>query len=186
LLSASICWYLSDSDRWNATFSATATNNIYVGETQGDLNIRNIIAGGAVGLSAQASIIDAVDLVESNQRAIRRCCQPRRSSSAGWPGVDITANSITLWAGAAIGSAGNDIDINTTGGTLTAFADGGVDFNLNVPRSLAIFCSRRLAPPAPPPLSQSPRARSTGRTDGGTNIVGSGDPDDVSMVKPTS
>ena len=50
----------------NGTLTATAVNNIFLSETEGDFRVRNVLSTmGDVDLDAAVSIVDAVDLVGS-------------------------------------------------------------------------------------------------------------------------
>ncbi|NEU80298.1 DUF4347 domain-containing protein [Nostoc sp. UIC 10630] len=103
------------------TLTATAQNNIWIAETFGDLNIRNVLSrAGDVNLQAQLSILDAVDL----NNPLDPNLGDDTTVPASKPKADIIANNISLTAVfGGIGLSGNDLDINSAfsaAGTLTA------------------------------------------------------------------
>ena len=82
-----------DSQPGDGLITITAQNDVYLKEVSGDMNVRQITAGGDVTLTAAVSILDA-----NNN-----------------PDPDVIANNITLNATlGGIGAAGNDLDINTS------------------------------------------------------------------------
>jgi len=103
------------------TLTATAQNSIWIAETFGDLNIRNVLSRtGDVNLRAQLSILDAVDL----NNPLDPNSGDDTTVPASKPKADIIGNNISLTAVlGGIGVSGNDLDINSAysgAGTLTA------------------------------------------------------------------
>ncbi|MBD2449019.1 DUF4347 domain-containing protein [Nostoc sp. FACHB-152] len=103
------------------TLTATAQNTIWIAETFGDLNIRNVLSRtGDVNLRAQLSILDAVDL----NNPLDPNSGDDTTGPASKPKADIIGNNISLTAVlGGIGLSGNDLDINSAfsgAGTLTA------------------------------------------------------------------
>ena len=76
------------------------------------LNVRNVLSRqGDVELRADASILDAVDLVNPLDPN-----SAQDSSVSSLPRANITGRSVTLTAGefGGIGVSGNDLDINSS------------------------------------------------------------------------
>jgi Ca2+-binding RTX toxin-like protein len=122
-----------NDDLGYGTITATAQDSIFLAETVGNLNIRNIISWeGDVDLRADASILDAVDLVNPLNPNSAQIEENPADPPSSRPVADITARNITLTAGplGGIGVAGNDIDINSSyGGTYGALSIGGSGLN---------------------------------------------------------
>ncbi|HSW25431.1 MAG TPA: hypothetical protein VLJ62_21910 [Burkholderiaceae bacterium] len=95
------------------TLTATASGSIWIEETSGNMNLRNVVSTtGDVDLKADGSILDAFDIAN-----------PLDPNSANltiggpsWPGVDVTGRNINLTAGAlgSVGVALNEIDVDTS------------------------------------------------------------------------
>ncbi|WP_197231928.1 dockerin type I domain-containing protein [Novipirellula artificiosorum] len=103
------------------TLTAIATQEVVITETVGDMNLRQVLSqAGDVILVADISILDAVDVQDASH--------PESADSdqiEGLPRVDIIGNNITLTANlAAIGSVGNEIDIDSR------FGDGDGNVSL--------------------------------------------------------
>ncbi|NGP18574.1 calcium-binding protein [Devosia aurantiaca] len=100
------------------TIIANARNDIYLNETDGDLNVRGIVSThGNVGLDAlTGSIIDAEYAVPGMDGEVVRL------------GADIIGNSVTLNAYFGIGAPGQELEINSSAqaaGIVTAYTDFG-------------------------------------------------------------
>ncbi len=95
-----------------ANVTATAYGSIWLNETTGDFNVRNILSyHGDVNLTALLSILDAVDLVDPYNP--NSGDDPNALPSL--PKADIIGNNITLTATlGGIGYFGNDVDIDSS------------------------------------------------------------------------
>jgi hypothetical protein len=119
------------------TITATAEYSIYLSETVGDLNIRNIFSEkGDADLKADASILDAVDLAAMKNGTFSRSNlnYTHEPEISGRPVIDITARNVTLTAGVlgGIGVSGNDIDIDSSYSADGALSIGGSGLNAYV------------------------------------------------------
>ncbi len=99
----------------NGTLTATAGGDIFIEETFGSMNIRNILStGGDVDLQAALFILDAVDLTDPlNPDSAHAAANPATTQIQ----ADIIGNNIKLEAGiggpGGIGRLGNDLDIDS-------------------------------------------------------------------------
>ncbi len=94
----------------NGSVTATADGGIWLSETVGNLNLRQVLSqNGNVNLRADASILDAIDVADPYD--------PRSGDAAviaGNPRADVIGNSIKLAAlRGTIGSPGNEVDIDS-------------------------------------------------------------------------
>ncbi len=99
-------------DNPQANVTATAYGSIWLNETTGDFNVRNILSyHGDVNLTALLSILDAVDLVDPyNPNS-----GDDTSAPDSLPKADIIGNNITLTATlGGIGFFGNELDIDSS------------------------------------------------------------------------
>ncbi|MCP4887379.1 MAG: hypothetical protein GY904_12290, partial [Planctomycetaceae bacterium] len=90
--------------------TATSNGDIYLIETIGDMNVRNVLSrNGNVALTANLSILDAFDLTDPTDPS-----SSEDTASTGKPRADILGDSITLVATIGqIGQAGNELDIDS-------------------------------------------------------------------------
>ncbi|WP_295882586.1 calcium-binding protein [uncultured Thiohalocapsa sp.] len=108
----------------NGTLTATATGDIVLAETAGDMNVRRVqSSGGDVSLSADLSIFDAADAAGGGTTGYTPPGSPDGTDPL--PRADVIGNDISLTAGTGgafgnIGVSGNDLDLDT------AFSGGGV------------------------------------------------------------
>ena len=115
------------------SFTASATGNIWVSETAGNLQLRHVLSTtGDVSLRSAGSILDAVDVVDPYSPQSQSVDPP----VTGNPAIDIAGNNITLTAlNGTIGVAGNEVDIDSDysssdeNSTLTASSTGNAYIN---------------------------------------------------------
>lgn len=102
------------------TITANAVGDVRLLETVGDMRVRQVTAGAAIGntlprvpadveLVAELSIIDSIDVENATDPN-----SPDADQVIGLPRVDISGHNVSLTAtGGAVGQPGNEIDLNT-------------------------------------------------------------------------
>ncbi|WP_425350937.1 beta strand repeat-containing protein, partial [Methylobacterium aquaticum] len=94
------------------TVLASGRDGVYLEETSGSMNVLAVVASaGDVTLKAAVSILDAGDLVDPTD-----IDSTRSTGVDARPGINVTGNGITLIAGNTIGTADNNVDIDSRAG----------------------------------------------------------------------
>ena len=112
-----------------STLTAVAVNSIWIENTAGSLNLRDVLSKtGDVFLKAQLSILDAADVLDPAAPNFYNPLETSTDVTSGPRGkANVLGNNITLIATlGAIGELGNDLEIDTdysnpaVAGTLTS------------------------------------------------------------------
>ncbi|MGB8167439.1 MAG: hypothetical protein WCF18_08100, partial [Chthoniobacteraceae bacterium] len=104
----------------SGTLTAVATNNIWIAETSGNLNVRDVLStAGDVHLVAPISIFDGGDVADPTNPTFYNPSNP--ATEAPGAKANVVGNKITLVAKlGAIGAAGSELQVNTGYSTATS------------------------------------------------------------------